>query len=223
MRICQCPMAPMRPCSSSRRAYTRGRLESGHISSLSRLIIRSPSNSATESRCKEFVKSQKWFYTTMPANDALERTAKPASSLRYPVIFLSRTMGVSAAESPSYLNKVSGALFWKARFFEGLRIVDATGQAHEVVSAVVRKPETAFGRRLARLFDTNISVEAETRPIGQISLVEIVGAVKTSIDEEPELFEELTGRGAASTKQTLARCANVGDIARLLASGKIGR
>ena len=130
-------------------------------------------------------------------------------------------MGVSVAKSPADLDKVSGALFWKAKFFEGLRIVDATGQAHEVVSAVVRKPETVIGQWLARFFDTRVSVKAEIRPIGQISLVEVVSAVETSIDEEPELFEELTGREAASTKQALAKCANVGDIARLLASGKV--
>jgi hypothetical protein len=139
-----------------------------------------------------------------------------ASSLMFPVLLLSRASGVSFAESPSDLANFPAALFWKGKFFDGLRIVDSTGRAHQIVSATVQRPKTKLGQWLARLFGATVSVQAETRALGLVSFAELVRAVEADLEKESELFEEFSGQDFTSVKSALAQCASVEDLTKVL-------
>jgi hypothetical protein len=112
---------------------------------------------------------------------------------------------------------VAASAFWKGKFYHGLRIVDVTGQAHEVVSANVRRPRSPFGQWLASVFNARVSVETETRLLGPMSVAEVVHRVEAAIDAEPESFEEFSGSAAAAAKTALGKCTSVRDIVSLLA------
>jgi len=139
-----------------------------------------------------------------------------ASSLTYPVLLLSRSSGVSFLESPSDLRTFPAPLYWKGAFFEGLRIVDAAGKAHETVSASVQRPSTKFGQWLARVFGGSVSVHAETRPVGPISFSELVHIVESDLEEHTEEFEEFSGRDFAFVRNALANCRSVSDLVKVL-------
>jgi hypothetical protein len=129
---------------------------------------------------------------------------------------LSRASGVSFAESPSDLASFSAALYWKGKFFDGLKIVDSKGCAHEVVSATVQRPGTKLGQWLARLFSVTVSVQAETRALGPMPFSDLVRAVEADLEKQSELFEEFSGQDFTSVKSALAQCRSVGDLTKVL-------
>jgi len=45
-------------------------------------------------------------------------------------------MGICLVRSAPEFERCSAAVFWHGRFFEGLRVVDASGQTHEIVRSV---------------------------------------------------------------------------------------
>lgn len=142
--------------------------------------------------------------------------AVAASSLTFPMLLLSRASGVSFADSPSDLANFPAVLYWKGRFFDGLRIIDATGRAHEVISATVQRPTTKLGRWLAQLIGMTVSVQAETRAVGPVPFAEVVRAVEVDLERQSALYEEFSGQDFASVKAALAQCTTVADVTKIL-------
>lgn len=152
-----------------------------------------------------------------------EKERSPAAGLRFPVLCLTRQMGVCVAGRARDLERCSAAAFWRGRFFEGLRLVDATGQTHEVVRATIRRPATWLGRRVARLLDLTMSVEVETRSAGAASVDEIRQIMEQAVDEDAEAFEEFSGHDVEWWRGTLAASKTVGDLMRSLDALSMGK
>src|SRR5919107_5531344 len=96
-------------------------------------------------------------------------TVRP-TDLAYPVLCLSRQGGIAVVRTPEEFGRSSAALVWRAGFYVGLRVVDASGAAYDVVAADVVRPRSAAGRAIARFLDAGVRVAAELRPAGQATL-----------------------------------------------------
>jgi hypothetical protein len=59
------------------------------------------------------------------------------NALTYPVLCLPRKMGVCVGRTPYEIERCEAVVFWRGRFYEGLRLVDANGEAYDVVNAVI--------------------------------------------------------------------------------------
>src|SRR5262249_60344581 len=71
-----------------------------------------------------------------------------ATDLSYPVLCVTREMGVCVAGNPSDLRRCNAAVFRRGEFFEGLRVVNSGGATYEGVRARIRRPATAGGQRV---------------------------------------------------------------------------
>jgi hypothetical protein len=146
-----------------------------------------------------------------------------AAGLPFPVLCLTRQMGVCIAGTAEDLGRCSASVFWRGRFFEGLRLVDATGQTHEVIRATIRRPARRAGQRLARLLDLTMSVEVETRSTGAASVDEIRRIMEQAVDDDAEAFEEFSGRDVEWWRRTLAASQTVEDLMRTLEALRRGK
>jgi hypothetical protein len=115
--------------------------------------------------------------------------------------------------SPEAFARTSSALF-SAGFYTGLRVVDVTGAAYDVVDAKVAHPRSTLGKSLARLFDANVRVVAQLRAAGQASLDEVKERVIAEVSDNPEEVEEMTGRSAQWWREILVGCADAADVVR---------
>jgi hypothetical protein len=139
-----------------------------------------------------------------------------AGPLVYPVLCLSRELGPFVARDPARLRSCRAGLFWGTRFYDGLRLVGADGESHEVVGVRLRRPASPIGQRLARFLDLCVVVDFDTRRVGSASLSDVAGAVNAAIDEDPEAFEEVSGRDAAWWKREIGRCTTVVELIQKL-------
>ncbi len=125
-------------------------------------------------------------------------------------------MGPCVARDVVNLQSCQAALFWRARFFEGLRLISANGEAYEIVRADVRRPASYIAQRLAKFLDLRIRVEITARHIGPASLADVVRVVDKAIDEDAETFEEFSGRSVLWWKHELTRCSTVSELIQIL-------
>jgi hypothetical protein len=130
-------------------------------------------------------------------------------------------MGVCVARTPSEIERCQAAVFWRGRFYEGLQLIDANGETHEVVNVAVHKPTSAFAQRLARLLDLRVVVKLDIRPRGPASLPDVIRAVDSAIDEDPEAFEEFSGPSVSWWRQAIAHCVTVRDLMGALQGSEI--
>ncbi len=144
--------------------------------------------------------------------------ANRADDLQYPVLCVPRALGPHLVRDPADLQSCEAVLFWRARFYEGLRLIDANGEAYEVVGAEVRKPASSIAQRLARLLGLRIVVDVRARHIGPASLAEVAGAVERAIDDDAETFEEFSGRSVLWWQSELTRCPTVAELMRALSA-----
>lgn len=137
-------------------------------------------------------------------------------SLSYPVLCIPESLGVFCVKSDKELERCRAVLFWKARLYEGLKIVDRSGARFEVVRATISSPRSGVSRWLARVLDLPVYLALELEDRGIASLSEIIKAVDASMKEDPEALEELSGKSIQWWHEVLSRCVTPGDvIARL--------
>lgn len=141
------------------------------------------------------------------------------ADLTYPTLCLSGQAGLTVAEHPDSLERCRAGLFWKARFYEGLLVVDATGSAYEVAQAEVRRPGSPLARRVARLLDLSLSIQVTLRFVGQALFDELRERVLAEIDDDPETLEEMTGRDVFWWRAALARCTTARELVQTLQTG----
>jgi hypothetical protein len=142
--------------------------------------------------------------------------------LRYPVLCLSERAGIAVIRDAAAFGRSAAPLVWGARFYDGLRVVDASGALHEVVRAEVVRPGSAAGQAVARLFGTAVHVGVELRPVGPAALAELRARVLAEIDDDPEAVEEMTGRPPPWWREALERAADAGALVRATAAGAPG-
>jgi hypothetical protein len=140
-----------------------------------------------------------------------------ARDLRYPLLCLTRTLGVCLVQSAAELERCRAVVYWRGRFFDDLRIVDASGDTHIVVRASIRKPRSPLGQRLARLLDLPLQVDVEARRDTRVSIEEVRAIVSKAVDEDAEAFEEFSGKDVDWWNQSLSRCTTIEELMRLIA------
>jgi len=127
-------------------------------------------------------------------------------------------MGVCIARSASEIERCNAAVFWRGRFFDGLRVVDANGDTHEITQAKIRRPATRIGQRMARFLELPISVEVEAQPTSAATVDEVKRAVEQAIDEDAESFEEFSGKDVDWWRRSLDACHSIPELMRTLRS-----
>lgn len=132
------------------------------------------------------------------------------SSVAFPALCIPKDGGVYAVSDLSELQQCRGSF----RHFDGLRIFDWEERAHEVTRVSVSRPASGIGRFVSRLFDLGITVDLETSSIGTASVPHVVSAVQKAIEDDPELFEELSGHSIQWWKAVLAEASSVRDVIR---------
>ena len=125
-------------------------------------------------------------------------------------------MGVCIVRSAAELERCNGAVFWRGKFFEGLRLVNANGETHEVVRVLVRRPTTRLGQRLARLLELPITVEVEARLTTAASIAEVRQVIEQAVDEDAEGFEEFSGKSVDWWRGSLATSGSIADLMHTL-------
>ena len=141
-----------------------------------------------------------------------------AVDLNYPLLCLTRHMGICLARSAPEFERCRAAVFWHGRFFEGLRVVDASGQTHEIVRVSIRRPATRLGQRLARLLELPISVQTEAETTAAVSVAEVRRVIEQAIHDDAESFEEFSGKDVAWWRESVEACRSVPDLMRMLLS-----
>lgn len=136
--------------------------------------------------------------------------------LLFPVLCLPRALGVFTAKNLSELTRCQSVLFWKNKLYEELKIIDASGRGYVVTKTTVRKPRSALGRWFARLLDLPVRLSLELEDRGAASLHEIKTAVSASIDEDPEAFEECSGRSVEWWGLVLGGSVDIMDVLNAL-------
>lgn len=145
-----------------------------------------------------------------------------ADDLKYPVLCLPRALGPRLVRGLASLQSCRAVLFWRARFYEDLRLIDANGEAFEVVGARVHKPASCIAQLLARLLDLRIVIDLRTRHVGPASLAAVARAVERAIDEDAETFEEFSGRSVPWWKGELTRCVTAAELIQRLSADARG-
>jgi hypothetical protein len=139
-----------------------------------------------------------------------------AHDLRYPLLCLTRQMDFCIVRSALELERCNPAVFWREHFYDNLRLVEANGETYEIARATIRSPSSLLGQWIARFLDLPISVEIEAQRTVASSLGEIKRIVEQAVDEETELFEELSGKSLNWWKQSLGESESIVDLIRML-------
>jgi hypothetical protein len=129
-------------------------------------------------------------------------------------------MGVCVVRSARELERCSAAVFWRGKFFEGLRVVDLNGVTHEVARARIRRPASRLGQLLARFLDLPLSVEVEMQRTAPVSVTEIRKTIEEAVDEDPETFEEFSGKSVDWWRRSLEASQSVTDLMRTLQTAR---
>lgn len=140
-----------------------------------------------------------------------------ARDLHYPLLCLTRTMGVCVVQSATELERCRAVVYWRGRFYEDLRLVDANGETHTVVRTTIRKPRSSLGQGLARVLDLPIYVDLEARPGAQVSVDEVREIIRRAVDEDAETFEEFSGQSVDWWHQSLSECKTTADLVHRVA------
>lgn len=137
-------------------------------------------------------------------------------SLLYPALCIPKSMGVFCVQSARGFERCQAVLFWKARLYEGLKVIDKSGTKFEVVKATVSKPSSHALQWIVRFLDLPIRTHLELEKRGTASLSEVVEAVNSSIEEDPEAFEEFSGKTIEWWREILATCNSSKDVVMAL-------
>lgn len=137
-------------------------------------------------------------------------------SISYPVLCIPGSLGVYVARNRRELERCRAVLFWKARLYDGLQIADLDGKKYAVTRATIFRPRSGIAQWLARVLDLSVQVSLELEDRGIATLAEIGNAVETAIQEDPEAFEEISGRSIEWWRAVLAASTSVADVIRAL-------
>ncbi len=133
-------------------------------------------------------------------------------TLEYPVLCIPKDNGIYTVKNRAELESCKAMLFWKARIFDELQIVDTTGQMYVVTRAAIYKPSSKLIQSFARVLDLPIQVRLELKDYKVLPLTEVIQLVLSSITEEPELAEELSGKSMEWWRTKLNACRSIKDV-----------
>lgn len=138
--------------------------------------------------------------------------------LTYPAVCLTQRSGVFVARGASHLEHCNGSLYWRARLYDGLQVIDASGAQYKVVDVELVRPGTSWGRGLSRMLELSVVARPTLRPVDTASLEMFRNRIRTEIGEDPELLEEMTGRTVPWWRDALARCTTPQEIVQALSA-----
>jgi len=132
--------------------------------------------------------------------------------IAFPALCVPRDWGVYVVRDLGELQRCRGQLFWRYHHYERLRVFDSDEKAFEVTSATVVKPASGLGRLLTRVLDLSVTVNVEMSATGPAAFSDVVSAVQSALEADPESFEELSKRSVEWWRATLANASSVKGI-----------
>ena len=118
------------------------------------------------------------------------------------------------------LGRCRPSLFWRTNVYDGMRIVDSAGQAFMVDGWSIVRPASKLAQAIARVFETTVQVELQVRPIEPPSIQDLKSTAQSALAEDPESFEELSGRSVEWWGTTLSRANTLQELVNAFASPK---
>ena len=112
-----------------------------------------------------------------------------AEALRYPVLCLSRDNSVSVAASSEHLRRCNATAWFRNRYFEDLRLLDASATPYRVRSAALVVPLSVWRRFLVRLLNRRLVVTLDLEALAPPSLAEAKRTVTAWLHRAPDFWE----------------------------------
>ena len=103
-------------------------------------------------------------------------------------------------------------LYWRANIYHGMRVIDCDGKAFAVSGWHVIQPASRFRQSLARLLETAVRVHLEFEAIDPLTIDELKLKAIAEVAEDPESFEELSGKSVEWWHETLASAQRPEDL-----------
>jgi hypothetical protein len=110
-------------------------------------------------------------------------------TLKYPVLCLSRDNSVSVTASSEHLRRCNATAWFRNRYFEDLRVVDASATPYRVRSAALVVTLSAWRRILVRLLNRRLVVTLELEVLAPPSLAEAKRTVTAWLHRAPDFWE----------------------------------
>lgn len=109
--------------------------------------------------------------------------------LRYPVICFARDDAISVVNSPGELHSCNAVAWFRNRYFEDLRVIDAVATPFRVQSATLARPLYDWRRILARTTNKNLLIVRDLESLGEASLAEAKQTAIEWLQRAPEFGE----------------------------------
>lgn len=136
-----------------------------------------------------------------------------AADLRYPLLCLARELGVCVVQSATELERCRASVYWRAKLFHELRLVDVDGDAFVVARTRIRAPASRIGQWMARVLDLQLAVDVEIAGLAApLSLAEVRDVIEQALAEDPETFEEFSGREIVWWRHAVASCGTASEL-----------
>ena len=132
--------------------------------------------------------------------------------MQFPVLCIPKGIGMYYVAATESLGRCRPSLFWRAKVYDGMRIVDSAGNAFAVRKSEIVRPATKFGQAIARFFDATVQLELVVQAIEPPPMEELKAAVQAAIDDDPESFEELSGKSVQWWNDTLSRASTPREV-----------
>jgi hypothetical protein len=110
--------------------------------------------------------------------------------LAYPVLSLAFDSSVSVATSSTELCRCNALAWFRHRYFDDLRLFDATATPYQVRSAELGTPLRGWRRLLARVANRQLTVILALERVGPSSLDHARATVIEWLRRAPEFWEE---------------------------------
>ena len=136
--------------------------------------------------------------------------------MKFPVICIPVDLAPYGVSRQEALGLCAGPLYWRARIFTGMRIVDSDGRSYVVTGTRLLRPGSAAGQWIARMLDLQVSVELALSPTAPVTIEEVRERVLASLRDDAEAAEELSGRPVAWWDTALRKADTPAALAREL-------
>ena len=135
-----------------------------------------------------------------------------SEQLQYPVLCGAHSKGIFVVNDISGLNHARPSVFWKAKLYDGLWIVESTGRQYDVRNPKVSRQVTGIGLWWAKIFDLPVDVTFELRETVKTSLPQLVRRIKALMSQDEQLFEELSGKSVTTWSNDLDGCKSIQEV-----------
>ncbi len=115
---------------------------------------------------------------------------KHPDQLTYPVLCLARDGSISVATSADELCRCNALAWFRNRYFDDLRLFDATATPHRVVTALLATPLRGWRLLAARVANRQLLVVLDLERVGSPSLADAQATAIEWLRRAPDFWQE---------------------------------